>query len=146
MQKIFPDIKKQYIDSNKISYVLREFISNKQDLDATLLARCTNNTAHYLKFKAILLEQQDNWAFSKNYRELLTNIGKIGGVEAAQYVSCLNDKSIIQLLIDNTALVNKEPNFIGTPAFFINGKQHTKPYTLEELSKAINQALELHGQ
>ena len=35
----------------------------------------------------------------------------------------------------------KEPRFIGTPSFFINGKQFVKPYTEEELSKAIEEAL-----
>ena len=35
-QKIFPEIQKKYIDTKKIAYVTREFIGNKQDLDATI--------------------------------------------------------------------------------------------------------------
>ena len=89
----------------------------------------------------IILEQQDNWAYSKNYREILTNIGVMGGVSAEQYAMCLNDESKIKGLIENTKLVAKEPRFIGTPTFFINGKQFTKPYTVEELSSAINSVL-----
>ena len=41
------------------------------------------------------------------------------------------------VVLDNTKLPTKVPGFIGTPTFFINGKHFTKPYTLEELSKAI---------
>jgi protein-disulfide isomerase len=140
-KRIFPDIKKKFIDTGMIQYIMREFIGNKQDLDATALARCSDDQDIYFKFINIILEQQNNWAYSKNYREILTSIGVMGGVSAEQYAMCLNDESKIKGLIENTKLVAKEPRFIGTPTFFINGKQFTKPCTVEELSSAINSVL-----
>lgn len=140
-KRIFPEIKKKFIDTGQIQYIIREFIGNKQDLDATVLARCLDDQETYFKFMDVILEQQDNWAYNKNYREILTNIGVMGGVSAEQYAMCLNDESKIKNLIENTKLVAQEPSFIGTPTFFINGKQFTKPYTIEELSGAINSVL-----
>lgn len=140
-KRIFPEIKKKYIDNNKIQYVMREFIGNKQDLDATILARCLDDQDLYFKFMNVILEKQDSWAYSKNYREILTNIGAMGGVSAEQYAICLNDESKIKNFIENTKLVAKEPRFIGTPTFFVNGKQFTKPYTVDELSNAIDAVL-----
>lgn len=140
-KKIFPELAKKYIDTNKIAYVTREFIGNKQDLDATILARCAGDVKSYDNFMKIILEQQDSWAFSKNYREILTNIGTLGGVNPEKYANCLNDEGKIQILMENTKLIAKEPQFIGTPAFFINGKKFNKPYTVEELSKAIEALL-----
>ena len=140
-KRTFPELQKKYIDTGKIAYVMREFIGNKQDLDATILARCSGNTDSYTKFIHVILEQQDNWMFNKNYREVLTNIAGLGGISPEKYASCLNDESMIAILIENTRLVAKEPRFIGTPSFFINGEQFTKPYTIEELSKAIEAAL-----
>ena len=137
-KRIFPEIKKKFIDTGRVQYIVREFVGNKQDLDATLLARCSGDQDSYFKFKDVILEKQDSWAYSKNYREILTNIGIMGGVSAEQYAMCLNDESKIKDLIENTKLLAKEPRFIGTPAFFINGKQFTKQYTVEELTKAIN--------
>lgn len=145
-KRIFPEIKKKFIDTGRIQYIIREFIGNKQDLDATVLARCSDDQDIYFKFIDIILEQQDNWAYNKNYREILTNIGVMGGVSAEQYAMCLNDESKIKALIENTKLVAKEPRFIGTPTFFINGKQFTKPYTVEELSSAINAVLRADEQ
>ena len=139
--KMFPEIKKNFIDTGKIAYVTREFIGNKQDLDATILARCLGGREKYKLFMKIILEQQANWAFSKNYREILTNIGVLGGISPKQYGDCLNDKKIIQRLMKNTLLVSKQPNFVGTPIFFINGKHYDKPYTVEELSEAITKAI-----
>ncbi|RTK92037.1 MAG: protein-disulfide reductase [Rickettsiales bacterium] len=140
-KKIFPELAKKYIDTNRIAYVTREFIGNKQDLDATILARCEGSLKSYHNFMKIILEQQDSWAFSKNYREILTNIGTLGGVNPEKYANCLNDEEKIQVLMENTKLIAKEPQFIGTPAFFINGKKFNKPYTVEELSKAIEALL-----
>lgn len=140
-KKIFPEIRSKYIDTNKIAYISREFIGNKQDLDAAVLARCGGSIKSYDNFMQIFLEQQDSWAFSKNYREILTNIGTLGGIGPEKYAKCLNDEAKIQILMDNTLLVSKVPQFIGTPTFFINGKKFDKPYTVVELSKAIDLAL-----
>jgi protein-disulfide isomerase len=140
-KRTFPEIKAKYIDTNKIAYVFREFIGTKQDLDASILARCTGDTATYVKFMDVILQQQDNWIFNKNYREILTNIGQLGGVSAEQYANCLNNEKNIQALLENTRLAAKSPRFIGTPTFFINGEHFTKPYTFEELSKAIDESL-----
>lgn len=43
--------------------------------------------------------------------------------------------------MENTKLVTNLPTFIGTPSFFINGKQFNEKYTFEELSKAIDKEL-----
>ncbi len=140
-KRIFPKIKEKYIDTGKIAYVMREFIGNKQDLDATILARCSGEFDRYLKFTNVILNQQDSWAFNKNYREILTNIGTLGGISAETYSACLNDQEKIGILMANTKLVTREPNFIGTPSFFINGKQFLDRYTEEDLSKAIESAI-----
>ena len=142
-KRIFPKIQKKYIDTGKIAYVMREVIGNKQDMDATILARCSGDIDNYIKFTNVILNQQNSWVFSKNYREILTNIGSLGGISAEQYAACLNDEVKIATLIENTKLVMGEPNFIGTPSFFINGKHFTAPYTEEELEKAINAELEI---
>ena len=142
-QKIFPELKTKYIDNNKIAYVFREFIGNKQDLDATILARCTGNIDTYLKFFDVILSQQNNWAFSKNYREILTNIGSIGGVSPENFSKCLNDQDTIKTLMENTKLVASVPKFVGTPSFFINGQQFNERYTFEELSKALDKELSI---
>ncbi len=142
-QKIFPQIKEKYIDNNKIAYVIREFIGNKQDLDATILARCKGYTDTYLKFLEVILNQQNNWAFRKNYREILTNIGSLGGISPENFSTCLNDQDKIKILMENTKLVTNLSTFVGTPTFFINGKQFNERYPFEELSKAIEKELSI---
>jgi protein-disulfide isomerase len=142
----FPEIFKKYIKTNEIAYVTREFIANKQDLDASILSRCKGDVGNYLKFIDVLLSQQDNWAYSKNYREILTNIGSLGGVGPEEYSKCLNDESLVKTLMENTQLVYKIPGFVGTPCFFINGFQFKNSYTVEELSKEIDKYIKASQQ
>ncbi|WP_253308173.1 MULTISPECIES: DsbA family protein [unclassified Rickettsia] len=138
----FPEIKKKYIDTNKIAYVIREFISNKQDLDAAILARCKGDIDSFLQFHKVILEQQDKWAYSNKYRDLLTNIGQIGGISPEVYQQCLSNDKITEILLANTNFVAKAPKFIGTPSFFVNGVQIEQGYTINNISVAIDKALE----
>jgi len=138
---ILPSLKKKYIDTNKIAYVIREYIGNKQDLDAAILGRCQNNQDSFLNFQSVILEQQDKWSTSTKYRELLTNIAGIGGVSAESYAKCLNDEKILETLLANTKLVADFPHFLGTPSFFVNGKLITTGYSVETISKVIDEAL-----
>jgi protein-disulfide isomerase len=140
-QKIFPDIKKHYIDTNKVAYVMREFIANRQDRDAAILARCTNNKEDFLKFMLVIIGQQDSWAYSSKYQEILTNIGTLGGISAEAYQRCLDNPQMSDMLLANSKLAMSSPKFVGTPAFFINGVQFTQPFAFEFLSKAIEDAI-----
>ncbi|MCX4084676.1 DsbA family protein [Rickettsia hoogstraalii] len=138
---IFPELKKKYIDTNKIAYVVREFIATKQDLDAAILARCKGDINSFVQFHNIILQQQDKWAYSNKYRELLTDIGQLGGVPPEEYKQCLNSDKITETLIANTNFVAKTPKFIGTPSFFVNGVQ-TGNYSIDNISTAVDKALE----
>ncbi len=138
---ILPEVKKKYIDTNKIAYIIREFIGNRQDLDAAILGRCQNDTDSFFKFQAVILAQQDKWGNSDKYRELLINIAQIGGVSSETYSKCLSDNKIVEILLANTNLAASSRGFVGTPSFFINGVL-INSYNLASLSKKIDQILE----
>ncbi|WP_341792211.1 DsbA family protein [Rickettsia endosymbiont of Gonocerus acuteangulatus] len=138
---IFPELKQKYIDTNKIAYVTREFIATKQDLDASILARCKGYINSFMLFHDIMLKQQDKWSVSNKYRELLTDIGQLGGVTPEEYKKCLSDDKITETLIANTNFITKAPKFIGTPSFFVNGVQ-TENYSMNSISAAIDKAIE----
>ena len=141
---IFPVIKERYIDTGKIAYVMREFVGNKQDLDASILARCNGSTEKYMALKDLVLSKQDEWAYGRDYRKSLESFGKSVGISKEEYASCLQDESIIQTLINNTTAAAKLDNFIGTPSFFINGKLLDGKYgvtteiIIEELEKNLS--------
>jgi protein-disulfide isomerase len=143
-RNIFPVIKEKYIDTGKIAYVMREFVGNKQDLDASILARCDGSTAKYIQFKSIILSKQDDWAFGTDYRQRLESFAKLGGISKEQYETCLNSDALVKTLIENTQIAANLHNFIGTPSFFINGKLLdvrqgiTANSIIQEIDKILN--------
>jgi protein-disulfide isomerase len=140
-QKIFPTLKKKYIDTGSITYVMREFVGNKQDLDASILARCSGNKEQYLQFIETILSTQDYWAYGKNYRQELIDIGIKGGISKDQYTKCLADDALADTLMQNTMLAMRATGFIGTPGFFINGNLIASN-SEEELVNAIEEKLQ----
>jgi protein-disulfide isomerase len=143
-QEVFPELKAKYIDTGKIAYVMSEFVVNKQDLDASLLARCDGSTAKYMQFKDLILSKQEEWAFGNDYRKHLENFALLGGISKEQYGKCLNNDALAQTLIENTQIAANLHNFIGTPSFFINGKlldieQCTTAVSIsQEIDKILN--------
>lgn len=138
---VYPELKVKYIDSGKVAYILREFIANKQDLDGAILARCLEDKNDPLKLLNILYAQQDNWAFNKNYREILENIGQLAGISKEKYATCLARSEWVELLANQTRAITFYKEFVGTPAFFINGKMHKGIYDTATLSQSIDDAL-----
>ena len=147
-RNIFPVIKEKYIDTGRIAYVMREFVGNKQDLDASILARCEGSTAKYIQFKSLILSKQDDWAFGTDYRQRLESFAKLGGVSKEQYETCLNSDALVKTLIENTQIAANLHNFIGTPSFFINGKllDVRQGITANSLSQEIDKILQKRGK
>ena len=110
-------------------------------MDAAILARCLKDKESFFKYTNVILVQQESWSLSNKYREILTNIGQLGGLGPERYSECLNDNKLIEQLINNTRVAAKSPKFMGTPAFFVNGQQLEGAYSYEEISKVINQKL-----
>ena len=138
--KVFPEIEKKYISTGQIAYVIREYIGNKQDLDASILARCSANSVNYTKLIDQIFKQQE-LLYDRNYRELLTNIGILEGVTAQQYDSCLNNDALIETLLTNTMIAVREQSFQGTPSIFINGRLYQGVLSLKELINTIDKEL-----
>lgn len=138
---VLPSLRKKYMDNGKIAYVVREFVSNKQDLDGTILARCLDDKKDPLKLLNILYAQQESWAFNKNYRQILENIGQLAGISHEKYAECLANSDLVTILADQSRAITFYKEFVGTPAFFINGKMHKGAYDDATLSKAIDEAL-----
>jgi protein-disulfide isomerase len=134
-KRVFPLIKKAYIDTNKIAYVMREFIGNKQDLDGAILNRCYKEGG--VKVLEALYEKQDNWAFNKNYRDILGDIGKLFGISQEDYTKCLADDALVDMLINKSRIIANNKNFIGTPGFVINGTLHNGKFDFDTLSNLI---------
>lgn len=137
---IYPKLKAKYIDTKKIAFVQREYVGTRQDLEASVLARCAGKDKR-LQFYDVLLSNQETWAFNRNFDEILKNIAQMGGVSQEEFDKCLNDDKLIRILMNNSKIINRTPGFVGTPVFVINNKVHKGNFSLEVLGKVIDNHL-----
>ncbi|WP_187335401.1 thioredoxin domain-containing protein [Novosphingopyxis iocasae] len=146
-QSAFAPMKKDYVDSGKVRFELRNFILSPFDIPITLLTQCEGPDRYYPLTEAVFGEQealmqpaiqlsqsnpqalQD--AMNAPLNERFYNLGKAMGVVdffASRGVSeqkakaCLSDQSAIEQLVATTEK-GVSDGVTGTPTFFLNGEK-----------------------
>lgn len=148
---IWPELKRNYIDTGKIRFVFREFPTGQPQIASAehLLARCMASTPdQYFKAVDVFFEQQGaifQAAQGGQIREKLLSIAQTGGLSEARFNQCIADPDQIARL--NTVAENADKQFKinGTPTIIINGEVIANtpeaPYTYEMLAAHIDAKL-----
>ena len=136
----WPTLKKDYVDTGKVRFILREFPFDPRAAAAFMLARCAPNGKYY-PMVDVLFDKQNDWAFVKNAREPLENIAKLAGFTQESFEACLTNQ---KLLDDINAVRERGASEFGvdaTPTFFINGKKYSGAMSVEQMSAIIDPLL-----
>lgn len=138
---VFPAFKSQFIDTGKIHYVFREFLTPPQDVAAAgfLTARCAGKDKYFSVLDAIYRGQTAMYQ-SGDVHGTLLRIAESAGLTEPQFTACINDPKAIQALSDRVETYAKRDNITGTPTFIINGKALDGEQSLASLTTAINAA------
>jgi protein-disulfide isomerase len=136
----FPELKKRYIDTGQVRFILREFPLDPLAKAGFMLARCEGN-AKYYPITDLLFDQQSTWAFSKKPLDALQQMMRQAGFSKEKFESCLQD----QKLYDAVDAVRKrgEEKFKvnSTPTFFINGQRKSGSMSIDELEAILKPIL-----
>lgn len=122
----FKDLKKDYIDTGKVHFTMREVYFDRYGLWAALIARC-GGEMKYFGIHDMLFDQQQKWAASENPMQVVENlktIGRAAGLEDAAMDACLNDTANAEALIKQFQTNFEADGVEGTPTLFINGTKH----------------------
>jgi protein-disulfide isomerase len=135
----FPELKKKYIDTGKVRYILREFPLDSLAAAAFMLARCAGETdsSKYFSMVETLFRQQAQWAVEKPIPPLLA-IAKQTGFTEKSFDDCLSNQKILESIESVRQRAVDKFKVQSTPTFFINGTPHVGALSIEELSKAID--------
>ena len=93
----FPELKKRYIDTGKVRFILREFPLDNLAAAAFMLARCAgkDDPAKYFALVDTLFRQQQQWAVQKPIPPLKA-IAKQAGFTEETFNACLADQKILE--------------------------------------------------
>jgi protein-disulfide isomerase len=136
----WPELKKRYIDTGKIRFILREFPLDPLATAGFMLARCDGNDK-FFPITDMLFEQQKNWAFVDKPLDALRQFMKQAGFSQEKFDACLKDQKLYDAVnsVKNRAM--EQFNVDATPTFFINGQRHPGSLTIDEIEKVIKPLL-----
>ena len=134
-REIFPELKKDYIDTGKVRFIFREFSRNSLDVAAFMLARCIGDDKAFAAIE-LLFSQQDKWAFVDKPLEPLIAAMRPAGLTRDQAMACLKDKAKADAMVAITKRASDELKLTGTPTFVIDGKVYGGELSIDQL-KAI---------
>jgi protein-disulfide isomerase len=139
---VFKNLKRDYIDTGKVHFTLREVYFDRYGLWAAMVARC-GGEMRYFAIHDMLFDKQQEWAASDDPTVVVGNLKTIAlsaGLEAAAVDACLNDQAMAEALIKRFEANMAADDVQGTPTILINGTKHGN-MSYEELKELIDAEL-----
>jgi len=140
---VFPAFKAKYIDTGKVQYTMKEFITAPEQVAAAgfLTARCAGSGEKYFSVLEAIFRNQEEMFRTGDVRGVLLRIAQSAGLTEQQFNACLNDEEAIKALEQRVTKHARDDKITATPTFFVNGKKLAEgAVTLAQLDAAIAEA------
>jgi protein-disulfide isomerase len=136
----FPILKKEYIDTGKVRYILRaEFPIGRQSGLATIALRCAAPEKYFMLYEKLML-QQASWVSQELRPDPIFKVAQQVGMTRAQFDSCRENRGMIAA-INGIKERGRTLGIIGTPNFFINGKLVKAAIGINEIREIVDPML-----
>ena len=136
----FPVLKREYIDTGKVRYVLRaEFPIGKQSGLATVALRCAAPDKYFALYDK-LMRQQSTWVSQEVRPDPIFKVAAQVGMTRAQFDSCRENRGMINAL-NGIKERGRTLGIIGTPNFFVQGKLVKSVIGIKEIREMVDAIL-----
>ncbi len=136
----YQELKRKYIDTGKVRFVLREFPLDPRAAAAFMLARCGGDDKR-TAIVDFLFAQQKTWAFADKPLAALADLLKQTGMNEAAFNACLANQDLYKKVLAVHDRAESLFAIKATPTFFINGKKEDGEISIETLDKLIEPLL-----
>ncbi len=135
----FPVLKREYIDTGKVRFILREFPIGHQSGAATIALRCAPADKYFALYDKIMA-QQPSWVSQEVRHDPIYKVAAQVGMSRGDYDACQQDKALIEGLrwVKDRG---RTLGIIGTPNFFINGKLVKSVIGIKEIREIVDPIL-----
>lgn len=123
-EEVWPQFKAKYVDTGKVRYIFREFLTPPQDVAAAgfLLARCAGDDKYFEVVDAIMRSQREMFT-TGDVRGTLLGIARQAGMNEEQFNACVTDEDSLKALNSRVERAYKQDGVNATPTFFVNGEK-----------------------
>lgn len=135
----FPQLKREYIDTGKVRFILREFPIGFQSGAATIALRCAP-PERYFELYGKFLQQQAKWVSQEVRHDPIFRIAAQVGMTRAQFDACYQNQGMIDAL-KQIKDRGRTLGVIGTPNFFINNRLVKSVIGMKEIREMVDPLL-----
>ena len=138
----FPAFKAKYIDTGKVHYTLKEFLTPPEQVAAAgfLIARCAGKDKYFTVVDALFRGQQEMFQ-SGDMRGGLLRVAQSAGMTEEQFNACVQDEDALKSLNTRVEKAIRQDGISATPTFVVNGKKIKEgDITMAELDAAVAEA------
>lgn len=142
----WPEFKKNYVDTGKVRFIMREVYFDYAGLYASMVSRCAGSQGFYPLIDEYL-KKQDQWsrAPQNQVEGEIRKIGRINGLSESAMDQCLSDQAFAQTLVADYQANVEADGVEATPTFVINGTKFSGNMTYPEFSALVDQQIEEAG-
>ncbi len=138
-EKTFPELKRTYIDTGKVRYVLREFPIGKTSGMATIALRCAAPDK-YLELYGKFMSQQSAWVSQEVRLDPIFAVAQQVGMTRPQFDACRENQG----MIENLKWVKdrgRKLGIVGTPNYFVGDQLIKKELTMADIRALVEPRL-----
>ena len=139
--KVYPDLKKNFIDKGLVKIEFKSFPLDIAALNASKIAHCKNDgkpdILHFLFYN------QNLWMEGETIEQINLNLKTIINKEdfGINFTKCINNKKIEDHILEDRIESERKFEINSTPTLIINNKKFDKPLTYKNLKKAIEKLI-----
>ncbi len=143
-EKIFDNLKKNYIDKNKVKFEHHAFPLDLAALNAEKVVRCAPDQNTKFELLAKIYDKQKKWAVGSDINkinEILIKIGTDSKIKEIDLKDCLQNEVVQELILNERIKAQKEYNITSTPTIYINDKKYEDKHEFKSFKKQIDKLL-----
>ncbi len=140
-KKIYPKLKKDFIDNGLAKIEFRSFPLDLAALNASKIAHCKNDgKTDLLHF---LYDNQKKWVRGETIEDINKHLKNLvlKNESELDFESCLIDKNIEDHVLNDRISGVKKFNIDATPTIIINDKKFDNPHNYKKLKKTIEKLI-----
>ena len=138
---IYPQLKKEYIDTGLAKIEFRHFPLDIAAFNASKIAQCKSDQS--LEILKSLYSNQQAWVKGNTVEEINNNLKKFIEKEGFKidFDKCINDKEIEDFVLNDRIEGAKNFKVNATPTIIINDKKFEKSLNYKNLKKSLEKLI-----
>ncbi len=138
---IYPQLKKDYIDTGLAKIEFRHFPLDMAALNASKVSQCKESQS--LEILESLYSNQQAWIKGKSIEEVNSNLKKFIEKKGFKlnFEKCINNKQIEDFILNDRIEAAKDFKINSTPTIIINNKKFEKSLNYKNLKKSLEKLI-----